>query len=205
GVHSAELIGPTKALALYYQEHEDHALEIAALEQARQLVRVNYGLYSLEEVPLLQQWMRAERARGNDTGAWDVEQRLLKLVRRNANDLRTVPILRDVAERRLDILARYEGGEFPPEIILGCYYSAPEAGDCRSGSRGRAKSALLREALSYYSQAINTILRTEGLESEELPQLLMEVARISYEHGARGTGRKSLRYLLRSEERRVGT
>src|SRR5690606_25145234 len=116
GVHSAELIGPTKALALYYQEHEDHALEIAALEQARQLVRVNYGLYSLEEVPLLQQWMRAERARGNDTGAWDVEQRLLKLVRRNANDLRTVPILRDVAERRLDILARYEGGEFPPEI-----------------------------------------------------------------------------------------
>lgn len=196
GVHSPELIGPTKALALYYEEHEDHALAIAAIEQVRQLIRVNYGLYSLEEAPLLQQWIHAERARGNDAGAWDVEQRLLKLVRRNANDLRTVPILRELAQRRLDILARYIRGEFPPEIVLGCYYSAPEAGDCRAGSRGRVKDALLREAISYYSQAINTILRTEGLTNDELPDLLMEVARISYEHGRPSIGRKSLRFLL---------
>src|SRR5690606_20838108 len=49
GVHSAELIEPMRALALYYLEHEDYPLAIAAIQQARQAIRVNYGLFSLEE------------------------------------------------------------------------------------------------------------------------------------------------------------
>ncbi|HEX6993637.1 MAG TPA: tetratricopeptide repeat protein [Gammaproteobacteria bacterium] len=196
GVHSAELIGPMTALAHYYQEMDDPELAIAALQQARQVVRVNYGLFSLEEAPLLRDWIRAERTRGNFEGAWDVEQKLLNLVKRNANDVRVVPILREIADRRLDILERYTRGEYPPEIILGCYYSTREMGECRSGSRGTAKAALLGEALSYYSSAIETLLRTEGYSSDELPGMLMELARICYEHGRRWLGRNSLRFML---------
>lgn len=196
GVHSAELIGPITALAHYYQEKDDPELAIAALQQARQVVRVNYGLFSLEEAPLLRDWIRAERARGNPEGAWDVEQRLLNLVRRHPNDIRVVPILLEIADRRIDILERYTRGEYPPEIILGCYYATRETGDCRSGSRGRAKASLLGEAMSYYTSAIETVLRTEGYSNDELPGMLMDLARLSYEHGRRRLGRDSLRFML---------
>lgn len=196
GVHSAELIEPMRALALYYLEHEDYPLAIAAIQQARQAIRVNYGLFSLEEAPLLQQWIRAERARGDAAAAWDVEKKLLKLVDRNADDVRTVPILQEIAEYRMDVLDRYSHGEYPPEIVLGCYYSNPQIGECRSGSRGRAKDSLLREGIWYYSRAINTLLRTEGWSSGQLPELLMAVVRVSYEYGSAGIGRKGLRFLL---------
>ena len=43
------------ALALQYQEEGEHAFAIAAAEQARQVVRINYGLHSMLEAPLLQQ------------------------------------------------------------------------------------------------------------------------------------------------------
>lgn len=195
GVRAPELIQPMTSLALYYMEHEDYPLAIAAIQQARQLIRVNHGLFSLEEAALLQQWIRAERARDNAAGAWDVEKKLLKLVDRNPDDVRTVPILREIAEHRLDVLDRYTRGEYPPEIVLGCYYSNPEVGECRSGSRRRAQDALLREGLSYYSRAVNTLLGAEGWSSEELPELLMAVVRVSYEHGRVGIGRRGLSFL----------
>lgn len=195
GVHSSDLIGPLTTLGLYYQEQGDPALAIAAIEQARQVVRVNYGLYSLREVPLLRQWIDAEQARGNVQGAWDVEQRLLSLIERNPNDLRTVPILREMAHKRLDVLAEYSGGGYPPEIVLGCYYSQYRDGNCRSGSRGQVKAGLLREAMSYYFRAIDTVLITEGQTSERLPGLLMELVRISYQHGRGAIGRRALRFL----------
>jgi hypothetical protein len=195
GVHSSELIGPLTTLGLYYQEHGDPTLAIAAIEQARQVVRVNYGLYSLREAPLLQQWIDAEEARGNPQGAWDVEQRLLALVSRNPNDLRTVPILREIAQRRLDILDEYTDGGYPPQIVLGCYYSQYREGNCRSGSRGQVKEALLREALSYYFRAIDTVAITEGRSSARLPDLLTEVVRVAYAHGRGAIGRQALRYL----------
>ncbi len=196
GIHGAGLIGPMTALAHYYQDRNDPELAIAALQQARQVVRVNYGLFSLEEAPLLQAWIRAEQERGNPEGAWDVEQRLLNLVRRNLDDVRVVPILREIGDRRLDILERYSRGEFPPEIVLGCYYATRGAGECHAGSRGRAKAALLSEAFSYYASAVETIVRTEGYSSDELPEMLMYLARVSYEHGRQRLGRNSLRYML---------
>src|SRR5690606_26781846 len=70
GPQSPDLIDPFTALGLYYQEHGDHALALAFTEQARQVLRVNYGLYSLEEAPLLRQLIISEEARGNDQGAW---------------------------------------------------------------------------------------------------------------------------------------
>lgn len=198
GIVSPTLIGPLSALGLTHQEQGDHALAASVLERARHVVRVNYGLHSLREAPLIRQLIRSELARGNAEAGWALEQELLRRVRRHPDDLRTVPVLRAIADRRMDILSRYEAGEFPPEIILGCYYNErrPDGGRrCHAGSRGRAMAGLLGEAQSYYSEAIRVILRAEGYSNDELPELLMTLVEMSYEHGRYGTGRKALRYL----------
>jgi tetratricopeptide (TPR) repeat protein len=198
GPQSPELIGPLTALGLYYHEQGDPALALAVVEQARQVLRANYGLYSLAEAPLLQQLIAAEEARGNPAGAWDIEEKLLDLVSRHRGDARTVPILREIADKRLDVLWRYVHGEFPPQIVLGCYYSRGwrGGGSCRAGSRGNVKASLLNEAVSYYTQAINTLFRAEGYSSELVPELLMELVRVSYRYGRGGLGGRSLDYLM---------
>src|SRR5688572_3401546 len=49
GPNSAELIDPFSSLGSIYQEAGDHLLATAAIERARHVVRVNAGLYSLEQ------------------------------------------------------------------------------------------------------------------------------------------------------------
>ena len=83
----------------------------SSIERARQVVRVNNGLHTLEQVPLIKQLFRIEEARGNHAAAWDLEQELLTLVRRYPDDLRTVPVLHEIADRQMDVLATYLAGE----------------------------------------------------------------------------------------------
>jgi hypothetical protein len=179
GPYSERLIQPLQALALLYEEGGDRDLAAAALEQASQVVRANYGLRSLEQAPLLEQAIRNEETRGDAEAAWDLEQDLLGLVEVNANDLRTVPILRQVGDRRLDLLERYYSGEIPPEIILGCYYG----NNCVAGSRGKVIRGILSEAKSYYSQAIDTLLRNGRYPSDEIRDLSESIVQSSYRYG----------------------
>src|SRR5690606_3849562 len=182
-------------LAHLYHEEGDYRLAISALEQARQIVRVNYGLYSIEEVPLLAQLAISEHARGNAQAAWDIEQDLLGLMERHPLDPRIVPHLRALGDRRLEIFTAYDNGAFPPEIVLGCYYSDRGSDNCRAGSRGTVKRKLLNEALSYYWHAMTVVVRNEGYTDDALPEQLMELVRLAYRHGSYMLGRRSLRYL----------
>jgi tetratricopeptide (TPR) repeat protein len=177
GSDSVDLIEPLTALGQLYLEDGDHELAIAAFEKAGQVVRVNYGLTSLDEAPLIQYLVRAEEARGNVGAAWDLEQELLILVGRYPNDVRTVPILREIADRRTDVLRRYRAREYPPQIILGCYYRVREGDRCRSGSRTQAIRALAREAQWYRAAAIEALVRNELYHSDELRELEMEAVR----------------------------
>lgn len=197
GILSPQLIGPLTALGLYYREHAEHALAVTAIERARQVVRVHYGLHSLEEAYLLRQLIESETSRGRVEDAWELEQKLLRLVRRHPEDLRTAPILREIADKRVDLLDRYVDGEWPPEIVLGCYYDEPSRNpSCTAGSRGRVIRSILNEAVTYYSQAINVILQNKGYLSGALPEYFMTLVRISHEYGMRALGKKSLRYLV---------
>jgi hypothetical protein len=183
GPFSAALIAPLTALGLMYREDGDSSLAVGAVEQARQVVRANYGLHSLEETPLLQQAIEDNEARGQFTMAWDLEQQLLGLVDRHLDDVRTVPILDEIGDKRMDVLTRYLSGELPPQIVLGCYYAdaryEPNA-KCTSGSRDRVIWALLRQARSYYTTAITTLIQNERFSSPELHELEMKVIRNSY-------------------------
>lgn len=198
GPFSADLIGPVTALALSYQEDGDHSLAAVANERALQLVRVNYGLHSLDQAPVLRQAVRNEEERGNVEGAWEIEQDLLALARRHPNDLRTVPILHEIADKRMATLARYTGGEFPPQVYLGCYYQPVPSIDrnCRAGSKSVAIRSMLAEASRYYMRAVATVLRHGLYGREDLHEIEMGLVRISYRFGDRRFGEQSLRRLI---------
>lgn len=214
GTSSVNLIEPLTTLALLYEEDGDRALATAAIEQARQVARVNYGLYSLEEASLIRQEIDNESARGDAARAWDLEQKLLTLVGRHPDDLRSVPILREIADERIDILSRYRTGEFPPQIVLGCYYHYPAtrmalSGSCQSGSREDVIRSLAAQARAYYREAIGVMVRNHRYSSDELRDLEARLIRASYsppEHqmAARigpspsdyATGKRSYRRLM---------
>jgi hypothetical protein len=67
------------------------------------------------------------------------------------------------------ILERYLGGEFPPEIVLGCYYSewvydangTPLRSGCRAGNRLTVIRALRSEASGFDSEAEALLGRLE--------------------------------------------
>lgn len=200
GPYSVDLLDPLTSLGFLYQERGDHVLAAAALERARQVVRANYGLTALDQAPLLRQQIRSEEALGNFREAWDLEQHLQGLARVHPEDLRTVPILREIGDRRMGVLASYLAGERPPEVVLGCYYApeprAREHGRCDSGSRSVAVQSIVTDAQSNYLDAIRVMLRHELYSSAELRDLEMELVRSSYEHGRYDVGRQSLRRLL---------
>jgi hypothetical protein len=185
GPFSRGLIAPLRALGLLYREDGDPGLAIGAIEQARQVVRANYGLHSLEETPLLEQAIEANEAGRQFTTAWQLEQQLLELAERHLDDVRTAPILDHIGDKRMAILARYLGGELPPQIVLGCYYADPRfypegSGKCTSGSRDMVIARLLWQARSYYTTAIDTLVRNGRFASPELHDLEMKVLRNSY-------------------------
>jgi hypothetical protein len=195
GSTSADLIQPLSNLALLHAEDGDHELAIAVIERARHVVRVNYGLNSLEEAAQLRALIRSEEALGRFAAAWELEQQLLTLAARHPDDLRTMPIFREIGAKRFDLFQHYLGGAFPPQIVLGCYYddmsfrarASQDPGDrrdgnCRAGSRSAAARGILREALSYYRAAARVMVRNELYASDELRELENESIRFPYEH-----------------------
>jgi hypothetical protein len=176
GPRSPGLLEPLTRLSLLYQEQGDHGLALVTIERALEIVRVNNGLHTLDQVPLLRQKVRSEEARHNDAAAWEVEQDLLTLLRRHLDDLRTVPALREIADRQMGTLHEYLDGEKPPEVAYGCFYQEWPTGDnssCTSGSRRTVVQGMLAEAQRNYADAISVLLRNELYGSVELRELEM--------------------------------
>lgn len=187
GPHSAGLIEPLSALALLYQERGDPLRAIAVIEQLLQVVRANDGLHSLEQVPVIRQLIANEQAIGNAETAWDLEHDLLTLASRHPEDVRTVPIFREAADKRMEALGRYLAGDTPPEIVLGCYSGWPkrqdgagDVGGCNSGSKGSTVRAVAADAQRNYADAIAVLLRNQSYSSTELRELEMGLLRSIY-------------------------
>lgn len=221
GPQARELIEPLTALGLFYEEMGNLQLADATIERLLSVIRANYGLYSLEQVPSIQSLMAHERQRGNAVAAWELEQELIRLGLRSPDDLRTARIYRDVGDGRIDILERYDAGELLPEIELGCYYddsteylraarrgahslhTAPgeqHGSSCSAGSRSQAKRSLASEAYTFYMGAIDVFERNGHATSDEYRSLLDQVVRTSLDHTAPSFGRRSLQQLIASYE-----
>jgi hypothetical protein len=188
GLQSEALLDSWSELALLYQNRGDEAFAIAAIERARHIVRATKGLYSLEQAPLLRQLIDVSESVGDAAAAWEIDQELLTLARRHSDDLRTVQILRESAERRMAFLGRYLAGEAPPEIELGCYGGWPRmprdgssianAGSgCRAHTRSDVARAVTADAQRIYAEAIAVLVGREAYSSEELRDLEMGLLR----------------------------
>jgi hypothetical protein len=200
GPAAESTIDPLRALALLQQEAGDDVLAIAVLEQARYVTRVRRGLASADEALLLQMQIRSEKALGLHEQVWDLEQDMLTIARQHHDDIRMVPIFRELADDRAEVLREYRAGNLPPEISLGCYYGAPrpryddprpergpetrayivhEPRSCRSGSRSGVINRLVWEILMHYADAIEVILESGDYASEELRDLERRAFRLA--------------------------
>ena len=197
----AALVDPLRALAMVHQEAGDHALAIVALEEARHITRVHQGLSSADEALLLRQQIRSEQALGLHERVWELEQDLVTIARHHHDDIRMVPIFRELAEDRWDALEQYRAGRMPPEIYLGCYYvgdprpyddkrggvrppspwgdARSDGRGCRSGQSTAVRGRLRWETLTYYADAIEVILKSGDYASQELRDLETEAFHVS--------------------------
>jgi hypothetical protein len=171
GAREPALIDALTAMSEEYQSEGEYVRAAAAIARALEIARINYGLYSVEQIPLVRQLMENELAMGDDRAVWEGEQLLIELARRNLDDLRAVPILTEAAAKRIAILERHLVGEYPPEIVFGCYYRRKGSayGSCSSGSLHVASEVLVLEVLGYYDDAIDVLVRNgRGASAERL-------------------------------------
>ena len=171
GPRSPALIQLFTELGVLYETEGRYQLATAALEQARQLVRANYGLYTLDQVPLLEQAMANQQALGNFAMARAIEEELLDLAERNPNDVRAAAIHRDAGRRRQDVLRRFLAGEAPDEVY-------PEAG-VYSFFRNDMVRELVADSQIQYADAAAVLLRSGLYSSDELRDLETEIVRTS--------------------------
>jgi hypothetical protein len=202
GPTPAGIIDPLRDLASLYESADIHALAIVALEEARYVTRVHQGLTSADEAVLLHQQIRNEKALGNEQDVWDLQQDLVTLARQHHDDIRMLPIFRELAEDRSDALALYRAGSMPPEVYLGCYYvrdwrpyddkrgeihppvgGQPDGVGCRSGQSTSVVVRLQAEILEYYADAIEVMLRNGDYASLELRDLEKQMFRASQAAG----------------------
>lgn len=188
GPNAPELIDSLTALGVLYQEDGDYGPAAEAFGRALQVVRVNYGLYTLEQAPLLEQAIRNHEASGNVEAAWQLERELAALARRNRDDVRAASILRSIGAKRLAQLEQYASGKVVPQVALGCYYQHPSnrvAGSCVAGSRGAAIRWMNADVQKYLHDAV-AMLHEHGLySSAELENIEKAIVRATWLYGGR--------------------
>lgn len=211
GPNATSLIDLLEALGTTYQDAGFNILAATANQRALEIVRRSYGLHSLEQARFITNLIENARSVGAFQTAWDHEQYLLELVERHPNDLRSAEILHEIAAGRMDILERYRAGEFPAEIVIGCYYependlsqftefrvdsSGGELFGCLGGSRRFVRDRLLDEAESLYGRSLNVLINNEECANPDLSERLMELARLSYLSENASMGARSLANL----------
>jgi hypothetical protein len=175
GAYSEELTAPLSELALLYQEADDRALASATIERVLQVVRANYGLYSLAQAPLISRLVANEEAAGNRETAWELEDELLTLARRHPEDLRTVAIFREIGDKRM----RLHDHELPLPVVCrgnwnaaGCHEGSNEFAAGAEPKRWISVRALvIVGAMNNWADAINVFLQNRLYGSPELREL----------------------------------
>lgn len=202
GPLSRALIDPLLSLGLAYQEYGEHDLAIVVMSRALQIMRVHEGLNGLDQVPLLRQLIVSELASRDFASAAVLERRILELARLHPDDARSVAIFRAAGDRQLAAYEHYLAGDRTLQVSTAV---SPMGA---SVSRGPAPSGFaLWEARRNYTDAMRSILRTQGYQDEALPELERALIRTYYlELRAQNYGperAQMLYYLGRDSYRRL--
>jgi hypothetical protein len=132
---------------------------------------------SLEQAPAILQSIAAAEANGDDVMVWELEEELLMLARRHSDDVRMVPILREIADKRW---ARLDNPAFLQWVCRDETFlppCGPAPGTIHTRPRtivappqgGRAYVEL--EAMNLWSDAIRILHSNKLYESAEIPEL----------------------------------
>lgn len=177
GPYSEALIDELTSLGVLYQRAGEHDRAVGALDRALQIERVNDGLYTLDQAPLIRRLIVSERATGDVRSVADLQSTLLRLARLNDDDLRSVDIFRDAAEEQLEVYQAYLNGEFPPEINVSLGPFSEQSDDFSNRSLAGAS---LRRARSNLVEAIGILTDKKLFGSEQLQDLELQLIRSYY-------------------------
>lgn len=221
GLYAEGLKEPLRALALLYQEAGDHVRAVLALQEARRVLRANLGLFSatVDEALLLSQQIRSEKALGSGERVWDLQHELIIIARQHLDDLRMLPIFRELIDDRTERLEEFSStayGDLPPGIYVPCgtgqaparpnsgNRGAPvpvsDARNCPFGTWRTVVTRLNAAVLSNYADAIAVLIRHGDYANQELRDLEIQALRlIPFERGFVDCSIESFREFLESE------
>jgi hypothetical protein len=118
GTFSPGLIYDMVSLASIYQELDDHVAAIAVLDRAKQIVRVNNGLSSLDQGEMLQHMIVSLEAMGRYGTAALQRNELLELARKHPSDLRVGSMFATVADGRFAAIERWMDADMATVPII---------------------------------------------------------------------------------------
>lgn len=197
GIYDAALIEPLMSLGALYREQGSYRQSAEVLVRARELLRINHGLSTLEEVQVLDALVLTAEAQGDVVLTQEYEQALLTVAQQHIGAMDTYAVFVNLADKRMNLLNRYLAAERPPQIYAGCYYAktidyqALGAGQapalvvpqtkakCGSGDRPVVQRALLIEAIAYQGWALEALLQNGHYASDEMLALMQRFFRSS--------------------------
>jgi hypothetical protein len=220
GPYSEALIELLTDLSFIYEEIGAYVPAEDAIRRVQTVIRANQGLQSLDQAPVIRRLISRAAENGNAAAAWDLSNDLLALAYDNPDDVRSAGILNEAGDKRMSILQRYDSGEMPPEIVLGCFYDdsagfeevrfrgsqpmaamriGPDGRQCSAGDKNAARRSLVASARQFYLQSLSLVYRNDAQASSEVPETLMKLVRSSYLLTNPGLGATSLQNLLAYE------
>lgn len=221
GLHAEGLVEPLRAIGMLYQESGDHAPAVVALQEARQVLRANRGLFAatVDEAQLLSQQIRSEKALGNGQRAWNLQHDLIFIARQNLDDIRMLPIFTELIDDRAQRLDEYSTTSFldlPAGLYVPCETKAvptpansagrgapvpvSDARNCPLGSYSTAVRRLQSAVLRHYADAIAVLIRNGDYANEELLTLEKEgLELVPFERGYVDCEAQTLQEFFESE------
>jgi hypothetical protein len=169
GPYSRQLIELLTSLGLAYQENGEDVLAVTVLDRALYVKKVNEGLFSIDQVALLERLIASEVAIGQVATAEELRVRLLELARRNLSDARSATIFREAAEQEVDRYETYLREGLPPAFTIGDPLAAQ-----------RSAAAGVWRARRLYDEAIWALTVNPDEHQAELAELEEGLARTYY-------------------------
>jgi tetratricopeptide (TPR) repeat protein len=201
GPRSTSLIKGFDALAALYEEIGEHVLAIDALDHALDVTRINKGLYSLDQAPLLERMIAGSDAVKDYAQAASFEAQLLELVARNPDDPRVASILGSLADRRMDSFHRLLEEGTPPQLTISIGSGiGPPLGEPPPPTGRYAALASLWKARRLYIQALTAAVENGGsriadlfeLEEKVLATYTLEVSKPELEPALRASRKQAV-------------
>jgi tetratricopeptide (TPR) repeat protein len=169
GFFSRDIADELVSLARLYQERGQHDVALGLLDRARQIVRFNDGLFTLDQAPMIQQAIASREALQQHDVATESWDELLRLASRNPNDVRIAEIYDEVADARVDAVERFLSYEEIPHAQISIGFG--EGGARPGEAAGETAFRTLVAAQLDYERAIRTILRIGQTRNVDVPSL----------------------------------